>query len=162
MPNTVPNGPTDVATFAASSITSLKFSAAHNEVAEIVFNPGASSFNINVDAQLSHHFATTLTISGVGITNNSGLTQNLTSGPTVGRDNGTIEFLNAATAGDGTALTALGAKLDGVTFPGSEINFYGTSAAGTASVVAEAGTGDLDAYGTAGRSFPCVRAGTMR
>jgi hypothetical protein len=48
-PATVPNGPTDVATFARSNIKSLEFSAATTEVAEIVFNPGANSFKISAD-----------------------------------------------------------------------------------------------------------------
>jgi autotransporter-associated beta strand protein len=107
-PNTVPNGPTDVATFARSSIKSLEFSAAMTEVAQIVFDPGGNSFKITADPRLAQTDVT-LTISGAGITNNSGVTQNLVSGPTSGTLGiGTIQFLNAATAGDGTALTALG------------------------------------------------------
>ena len=145
-PATVPNGPTDVATFAGSSITGLKFSAATTEVAEIVFNPGANRFKISADSKLAQTFVT-LTISGAGITNNSGVTQNLVSGPTLdGQGGGIIEFLNAATAGDGTVLTALGSVTDGA-FSGSEIHFYDTSTAGSATIVAEGARGRDDAGG---------------
>ena len=140
-PNTVSNGPTDVATFAASSITSLKFSARSAQVAEIVFTPDASSFNITADAGLAHT-PVTLTISGRGITNNSGVTQSLTAGPTVLFDRGIINFRNSATAGDGTALNALGANL-----PGSLINFYDTSSAGNASIYSDGARGPDEAFG---------------
>src|SRR6266480_8151654 len=65
-PNTVPNGPDDVATFDTSSITDLTLSAETTEVAAIVFNPGASSFNITADPE-STQTDVTLTISGTGI-----------------------------------------------------------------------------------------------
>jgi autotransporter-associated beta strand protein len=145
-PNTVPNGPSDVATFAgSSSITNLKFSSVTTEVAEIVFDPDATSFNITADASLTSP-RTTLTISGPGITNNSGVTQSLTAGPSVQATTGTIEFLNGATAGNGTVLTALGQARDGA-FGGSVINFYDRSTADTAIIVAEAATGRDDAGG---------------
>src|SRR5712691_10789318 len=75
-PAAVPNGPSDVATFARSSTKSLEFSAAMTEVAEIVFSPGANSFKIAVDPILAQTVVY-LTISGAGITNSSGVTQNL-------------------------------------------------------------------------------------
>ena len=104
-PATVPNGPADVATFAGSSTKRLRFSAAMIEVAEMVFNPGANSFKITADSRLAQTWVT-LTVSGPGITNNSGVTQNLVAGPTLIGVGGTIEFLNAATAGDETVLSA--------------------------------------------------------
>jgi autotransporter-associated beta strand protein len=145
MPATVPNGPTDVATFAGSSITSLRFSAVMTEVAAIVFNPGANSFKITADSRLAQTDVT-LSISGAGIANNSGVTQNLVAGPSVNGDGGIIKFLNAATAGDGTALTAFGSASDGA-LGGSLIKFYDTSTASTASIVAEGATGRDDAGG---------------
>ena len=145
-PETVPNGPTDVATFAGSSVTGLKFSAEMTEVAEIVFNPGANRFKISADSKLAQTNVF-LTISGAGITNNSGVTQDLVSGPTLdGEGTGIIEFLNAATAGNGTAITALGSVTDGA-FSGSEIHFYDTSTAGSATIVAEGARGRDDAGG---------------
>ncbi len=61
-----------------------------------MFNPGASAFTI------TSPFFVDFTISGVGITNNSGITQNFVSGPTV------INFLNSATAGSLTHFTNTG------------------------------------------------------
>lgn len=145
-PARVPNGPTDVAMFARSSISRLRFSDAMTEVAEIVFNPGANSFKITADSRLAQT-SVTLTISGRGITNNSGVTQNLVAGPTVfPGGGGTIEFLNAANAGDGTALTALGSATSGA-FSGSVINFHDTSTAASASILADGAHGRDDAGG---------------
>lgn len=145
-PNTVPDGPADVARFAGSNETDLKFSTATTEVAEIVFTPDASSFNITAHFELAQTNVT-LTISGRGITNNSAVTQNLVAGPTVFPGGvGIIEFLNTATAGDRTALTAFGSATGGA-FNGSVINFHDTSTAANASIVAEGAHGRDDAGG---------------
>src|SRR4029450_964933 len=58
-----------------------------------------------------------------------------------------IPFLNAAPAGDGTVLTALGSATDGA-FGGSVIYFYDACTAGNSSIVAE---------GARGREY-CARA----
>ena len=131
-PQTVPNGPTDVATFAGSSITDLTFSTEMTEVAAIVFNSGGSSFNITADSE-STQTDVTITISGTGIINNSGVTQNLAAAQVNGHD-GFIDFVNGASAGDGTALTALGATTNGL-YHGGFISFHDSSTAGTASIV---------------------------
>src|SRR5262245_16269811 len=144
-PATVPNGPTDVATFAGSSVTGLRFSAVMTEVAEIVFSPGASSFNITADPE-PVSTGVTLTISGPGISNNSGVTQNLTVAPSVGGNSGIIEFVNAASAGDGTVLTVFGSETSGA-FGGGNINFHDTSAAGAATIVAEGALAGNEAHG---------------
>ena len=80
-PATIPNGPADIGTFSSSSRTSLSLSAA-TEVSEIVFNPGASAFTI---APKASDQVNVLTISGAGITNNSGITQNLATNPMVSK-----------------------------------------------------------------------------
>ena len=90
-PATVPNGAADTATFAFSNIRSVFF-AADTEVNGIVFNAGASPFTFINQAP-------TVTISGKGITNNSGIVQNFTPGP------GQIVFTNSATAGSLTSFT---------------------------------------------------------
>src|SRR5712691_5788979 len=69
-PNTVPNAPADVATFAASNQTAISLSA-NTIVDSIVFNPGASAFTISAISPASR-----LTFDGVGIVNNSGVVQN--------------------------------------------------------------------------------------
>src|SRR6267142_4245934 len=61
-PQTVPNGPADVARFSESSKTDLVFSAAATEVAKIVFTPGASSFTITASPAAAQT-GVTLTIS---------------------------------------------------------------------------------------------------
>jgi len=97
-PNTVPNGPSDIATFSTSNVTTISLSGAI-EVAEIVFNSGASQFTITCPNKL--------TLSGTGITNNSGLTQNFTT-------NKFFEpmlFNHSATAGSGTVFTNDGGKV---------------------------------------------------
>ena len=61
-PNTVPNGPDDVATFGLSHHPGV-FVSTDTEVNEVIFNAGASVFTINANGGYI------LTISGVGITN---------------------------------------------------------------------------------------------
>src|SRR5215471_7822397 len=108
---TIPNSPSDTATFASSNRTSIDIFAFDMELNGIVFNPGASAFTIATNLQ-----ATTLQliISGVGITNNSGVVQNfvLTNPATQ------MEFINNATAGSLTVFT------------GGQITFGATSTAG--------------------------------
>ena len=98
MPATVPNSPTDTATFATSSITGLSLSSLI-QVNSIVFNAGASAFTITDNA-----FA--FTISGVGITNNSTATQTFVAGVNGASTVGTLTFSNSAAAGTATFVTA--------------------------------------------------------
>lgn len=72
-PATEPNGPTDTATFGQSSKTSLT-SAADVELASVVFNAGASAFQVTMNGRLGTTAG--LTISGPGVRNESGLVQN--------------------------------------------------------------------------------------
>jgi autotransporter-associated beta strand protein len=94
-PVAVPNGPADVATFGLSNTTNVSISA-DTEVNGITFAPGAPGYTINGSSQL----LVDLTLSGVGITNNSGTTQNFVT-PGAGR----IYFRNHATAGSSTTFT---------------------------------------------------------
>jgi len=117
-PNTVPNGASDVATFATSSKTAVSISAPI-EVSSIVYNPGASAFTITV----AHDSA--LAISGPGVVNNSGITQQLvadqgdnTSAP------GNLTFTNSAAAGDATLVANAGTS-------GGVISFSQNSLGGT-------------------------------
>jgi autotransporter-associated beta strand protein len=114
-PNTVPNGPHDTATFDASNITDISFSDV-TEVEGIVFNPGAGAFTINATQPL--------TISGTGITNNSGVTQTFVA------DTGPVQitFTHAATAGSHTTFINT-----------TRIEFNGRSTAGTANFVTSHG-----------------------
>lgn len=94
LPNTVPNGPSDTATFDVSNTTTVSVANGIIEVADIVFNPGASAFTITDDSRTGMQ----LTVSGLGIINNSGILQNFTF------ENGTVFFTGAATAGSGTTF----------------------------------------------------------
>jgi autotransporter-associated beta strand protein len=111
-PPTVPNGPADTATFARSNQTGV-FITLDTEVNGIVFKPRASAFTIASEPTL----APTVNISGVGITNNSGIVQNFVINP----GSAQIFFANSATAGSLTAFTNTGT-----------ITFEGTSTAGNA------------------------------
>ncbi len=114
-----PNGATDTATFQSSNVTDVSLSA-DTEVNGVVFNAGASAFTIN---SISGQF---LIISGVGITNNSGIPQNFVA-VTKGVFNfGAIAFTNSATAGTGTFFTNT---------PRSSTQFLGTSTAGNGNFI---------------------------
>ncbi len=107
-PATVPNSPNDTATFATSNI---RFVAPEGttQVNGIVFNPGASRFTIAL-------LTNTMTISGVGIMNDSGITQNFAPGP------GGIDFTNSATAGGSNVVFT----------NAGNVQFFNTSTAGNA------------------------------
>src|SRR5437016_6218357 len=109
---TIPNGPGDTATFASSNQTSIDI-VFDTEVNGIVFKPGASAFTIATNPQVSP----TVTISGVGITNNSGIVQNFVLNPGAAQ-----MFLNSATAGSLTAFTNNGA----ITFGGTSTADHAT------------------------------------
>ena len=111
-PVTVPNDAADTATFDFSDTTAVSVSA-NTEVDGIVFNAGASAFTITASPTF------TLTISGVGITNNSGIAQNFVSDAFE-----SITFNNSATAGSLTAFTN----------PGGSMWFYDTSTAANATI----------------------------
>jgi autotransporter-associated beta strand protein len=126
-PPTVPNGPADTATFGVSNSTDIgNDSTGDIEVNSIVFNAGASAFTISFgNASFFHAF----TISGVGITNNSGITQNF-----VIEDFGeaaTMIFKNSATAGDQTVFTLPSNPCCGSMF----VEFHDTSTAGNATLI---------------------------
>src|SRR5205823_5109284 len=93
-----PNGPSDTATFAASNKTRVSLSA-DTEVNGIVFNAGASAFTITTGSNFL-----VLTISGAGISNNSGITENFVNLANATK-RGRIVFTNSATAGTSTLFT---------------------------------------------------------
>ena len=110
-----PNGPFDTATFSSSSITGVSLSDL-TEVNAIVFNVGASAFTITVYSPLQ------LTISGVGIGNNSATAQNF-----VIFGYAVIQFLNNSTVNNGSFINNSGAGGGGST------QFFDTSNAGNGS-----------------------------
>jgi hypothetical protein len=89
-----PNGSADTATFALSNTTGVSVSQ-FTVLNGIVFNAGASAFMIETGANV-------LRFDGVGITNNSGITQNFVAGFEATGSYGLISFNNSATAGSGS------------------------------------------------------------
>jgi autotransporter-associated beta strand protein len=154
-PNTVP-GEFDIATFDISNTTDITFSQ-ESGVLEMLFNPGASSFNFTI----SHFQALTFTI--VGVVNNSGVTQNFiadvdadgnagfiifeqhstTSSQTVfsvkpatsaGGSNASMNFLDFASGGQGMFVNE-GATRSGAS--GGQTLFFFNSQGGNATLVSE-------------------------
>jgi autotransporter-associated beta strand protein len=131
-PRTVPNSPSDTATFASSNTTGISVSL-NMEVNGIVFNAGASAFIITASP------SSVLTISGVGITNNSGITQNFVTAVDGGANTvGQIVFANSATAGSLTAFTNNGSAVSGA--GGGNTEFHDTSTAGSGTFTTNGGT----------------------
>jgi autotransporter-associated beta strand protein len=125
-----PNGPSDTATFAVSNITDVSFSR-YTEVNGIVFDAGASAFTITANP-LDNTGNPPLTISGVGITNNSGIRQNFVAASDQARNAAAIIlFTNSATAGSLTTFTNNGST---VLAPGGATYFFSTSSAGGATI----------------------------
>ena len=124
-PAHAPNGASDTAFFDLSNITDLSISA-NTEVNGIVFDSNArfNPFTITVNPNV------TLTISGVGITNNSGTTQHFVTavGASGTGSGGTIVFSNSATAGSNEFSISGGGSEAGKVF------FRDTSSAGSASI----------------------------
>jgi hypothetical protein len=154
VPNTVPDGPDDVATFDLSNSTIVTVNS--KEVNSVAFNAGASAYTINSTG------IGALSITGTGVINNSGTTQNFVATATsafIGvdnsasaggndvvftamgsstTDNGRVDFHDVANGGNAT-LIAQGSDT-AVTFAG-ELTFWNNSSAGNATVIAEAGVG---------------------
>lgn len=128
----VPNGAADVATFDASGTTALSLSA-NTQVDSIVFNPAASAFTTTISPGLG------LTISGTGIINNSGNTQNFVSSVDGGGSFGALLFTNSATAGTNTVFTNSGGTV-AFSFTGYT-EFFNTSSAGSGTFINNGGTG---------------------
>lgn len=145
-----PNGPSDIATFATSNITNV-FQAGDVQVSRVTFNSGADAFTITTRA------TRTFTISGTGITNNSGTVQNFQAVTAVNR--GVISFTNSATAGTQTLFTNDGNANSGGT--GGATVFANTSTASNAAftnnaaTAASAGGGSTQFFGnsTGGHAF---------
>jgi autotransporter-associated beta strand protein len=132
-PDSVPNGPADIATFRLSNTTDVSISA-DTEVNTIRFATGASAYTITASPGV------TLTISGAGIVNNSGATQNfVTIEDAIGsiEYRGKIFFINSATAGNSTVFTNHG----GVGFNqiGGSTEFFDMSSAANGIFINNAG-----------------------
>src|SRR6266487_3723168 len=131
-PMTVPNGSTDIATFAVSNTTNVSISA-NTEVSGITFTAAATNpYTITASA------AFTLIISGTGITNNSVSTQQFVTAVGANGEFGLILFTNSATAGNSTMFTNNGGTVGGAA--GGSTVFRGSSTAASAILVANGGS----------------------
>ncbi len=140
-PATIPNGPSDLATFAFSNTTAISLSASV-QVDSVVFSEGASAFTITPNPGV------TLTLSGAGVVNNSGLTQNFVMGSNSNLQAGQISLINSASAGLGAVLTVNGGVR--MADEGGLLQFFGTSSAGESSFFTNGGTA---AGANGGRTF---------
>ncbi|HEY2712833.1 MAG TPA: autotransporter-associated beta strand repeat-containing protein [Chthoniobacterales bacterium] len=136
-PATVPNGSSDVATFASSAQTNVSVTSGIT-LDSIVFQPDASPFTINTSSE----FAIIL-ISGVGVVNNSSFAQNFVVGA-IGHDQGALDFSGTATAGN-AIYTQGGAAVRG-SFGGTT-SFFNSSTADTASFFLNGGAANTAAGG---------------
>ena len=136
-PATVPNGASDVATFASSNQTNVTVTSGIT-LDSIVFQPDAGPFNISNSSE----FAIIL-ISGAGVVNNSSLAQNFVIGA-IGHDQGALDFSGTATAGN-AIYTQSGAAVRG-SFGGTT-SFFNSSTADTASFFLNGGAANTVAGG---------------
>src|SRR2546422_1806743 len=134
-PSTVPNGASDIATFASSQATNVSLSSGI-EVDGIVFGAGASAFTIIVDPPAQQF---QLFITGAGITNNSGIAQHFVIADDAGGAVGEIFFRNNAIAGTMTVFTNKGGVFGGQPGAGGLVEFDDKSTADHATFTNEAG-----------------------
>jgi len=127
-PATVPNMPADTATFGVSNKKSISTSAGFG-LNGMVFNPGASAYTISTSDFID--------ISGTGIVNNSGVTQNIIAAIDTFGDFGDISFTNNATSGESVNYDVKGGPFSD--FIGGEITFYDNSSAGSGDVFPTSG-----------------------
>jgi len=122
-PATVPNDPSDVATFSSSNTTTISVSA-QTHVDSAVFDPDASAFTIDT---ATHN----LSFLGTGIVNNSKNEQNFVTGS---QEGGRMQFRNNATAGNAVFTNYGNAQQ-------SYIYFYNNATAGDATFINHGGFG---------------------
>jgi autotransporter-associated beta strand protein len=118
-PATVPNGPSDTATFGASNVSQVSVTGLI-EVAGLTFDSTAGDYSISTVP--SSTSGTVLFLTGPGINNASGRMQNFSTEMN-GTFSSTIHFENNATAGDLTSFSG----------PGGFFVFSNSSSAGSGS-----------------------------
>jgi hypothetical protein len=136
-PQTVPNGPSDIATM-GSTLNRSVYLSANTEVYGITFPKPFSPF-IAVNYGITVGPGLTLTISGTGITNNSGQGQNfVVDAGSASSSPGKISFANSATAGTAAFTNSGGVVTE---TDGGSVVFNGTSTAGFGAFTNNGGNG---------------------
>lgn len=141
-----PNAATDVATFDISATTSITLSAS-TQLAGIVFNAGASAYNITA-------FPTgKLSLLGAGIGNTSGAPQLFV----VSAGGGQITFSNNSSAGTNSRFTNRGSATPSI---GGQTQFFNAATAANGTFVNEGGRSVAFANGGATGFFDSTSAGS--
>jgi autotransporter-associated beta strand protein len=131
-PAGVPGGLGDVAAFGVSTITDVYLSA-FTQVDSLVFNPGASAYTITATTTQN------LLVSGVGIVNDSGITQRLiAAGEDSSGSSGSIFFTNNASIGSLVTLVSDSSSLSNR--DGALIAFFDNATAGFGNLIANGGS----------------------
>jgi autotransporter-associated beta strand protein len=139
-PATVPYGENDVATFGASNVTDIMLGDtpdgyASNIVAAISFAQGASAYTITLSPVTQQSvYATILTFTKAGITNNSGIVQNFVAARSNTQDSGRFYFTESASAGENVVITNEGADENDY---GASTLFWDSSNAANATIINE-------------------------
>ena len=120
MPRTIPNGTDDVATFGVSNVTEITQGMAMT-LGGIQFEPGASSYNIDLGAPNS------FSLNDAGVTNDSDVTQSISC------SNILLDFYNTSTAGENVIYTNISqdATVDSI------ITFHDDATAGSATLITQ-------------------------
>ena len=122
--------PTDTATFDVSNITDVSISAG-STLGAIVFNTGASAFSFTTDPAAQDAYLH-MTITGSGITNNSGIVQSFLLRMDPAGNGSSIEFVRGAMAGSSLSFTNE-ANPTGDYLWGCYVNFTDSASAGAGS-----------------------------
>jgi fibronectin-binding autotransporter adhesin len=142
VPATVPNGPTDIASFSSSQITNLALSSP-TTVAESLYDANAGGFTISSAGLAS------LTFAGDGIINSSAIAQTFVVDVDNGGSGGLVSFTNSAAISGPVNFTLKGQNVSGNSRLAT-VEFHDNSSAGTGSFICEpgqvefAGQGQID------------------
>ena len=134
-----------MAVFGLSTTTAVSLSA-NTEVGGLVFNAAANDFTITANSGVA------LTISGLGIINNSGVIQRFVAAG----GNGAIRFTNGSTAGFNTSFTVEGGPATDGSF--GAVEFHNGSSAGYATLTINGGEVS-GAFGGSVQFFDSATAG---
>ena len=154
IPATVPNGEADVATFAASSQTTVSISAGI-EVHSIVFEQGANAFTLVLESPADPVIE--MAIYGTGIINNSGVLQNFIARTGPNFQKAVFSFYNSSSAGAPTSFKVEASKSS--TDNHSEIDFYNSSSADGA-IITNEGPAFISAFGGTTAFWDSATAGS--
>ena len=149
-PTTMPYGENDIATFGTSSVTHVMLGDtpdgyASNIVTEVSFAGGASAYTITLSPVTRQSvYATILTLTGAGITNNSGTVQSFVAARSNTKDSGRFYFTESASAGENVVITNEGADENDY---GASTSFWDNSTATNVTIINEGSIANGTIYG---------------